>query len=217
MSSGRAPRPTPWPNNTTSTLNSHSHTSRKSSLFVIVDPKSPQRLCRRTRTLQPSLSVAGPMAAESISPGRSHLEQSETARRNSPSPGPRVMGSVTGSQNQARASSGSLSHRSSFAENRSAPQSPRLRHSSISQASTPAAVLDLLNNPPTTGAVDERFMGRDWREIKLGEVLSCATIVEPAKVDDSTAVEEVTKVGHLFSVQRSLRLSLFRYSSSLRN
>src|SRR5271170_4470929 len=68
------------------------------------------------------------------------------------------------------AASGALSHRSSFAENmRSHPPSPRSqRHPSFTQA----AVQELINHPPTTKPGNPKFVGRDWRQIRVGELVS---------------------------------------------
>ncbi len=87
------------------------------------------------------------------------------------------------------ASSGALSHRSSFAENlRSHPPSPRsARHPSFPQA----AVQELLNHPPATKAGNPKFAGRDWRQIRVGELVSKDNV---RFVELETGVEEATKV-----------------------
>ncbi|CAI6339084.1 unnamed protein product [Periconia digitata] len=66
-------------------------------------------------------------------------------------------------------SSHSSNHRSSFAENmRGMPVSPRAsRQPSLSQQ----ALQDLLNNPPTLKAAEPKFAGRDWRTLKVGEIV----------------------------------------------
>ena len=79
-------------------------------------------------------------------------------------------------------------HRSSFAEHmRGTPTSPRAsRQPSLTQQ----ALQDLLNNPPTKGG-DPKFQGRDWKTVKLGE------IVEPDLVrfvEYDTSVEDATSV-----------------------
>ncbi|KAF4637945.1 hypothetical protein G7Y89_g150 [Cudoniella acicularis] len=62
---------------------------------------------------------------------------------------------------------GTISHRSSFAENlRHSPRSQR--HPSFTQA----AVQELLNHPPATKTGDPRFVGRDWRNIRVGELVT---------------------------------------------
>ncbi|KAF2470356.1 uncharacterized protein BDR25DRAFT_34242 [Lindgomyces ingoldianus] len=79
------------------------------------------------------------------------------------------------------------SHRSSFVENMRGipPSSPRAqRQPSLSQQ----ALQDLLNNPPTKNGAPE-FVGRDWKTVRVGE------IVDPAQVrfaDYDTSVEEAT-------------------------
>lgn len=91
----------------------------------------------------------------------------------------------------ASATSGSLSHRSSFAENlRSHPPSPRSqRHPSFTQA----AVQELLNHPPPAKAGDSRFSGRDWRQISVGELVSKDDV---HFTESEAGVEETTKVYH---------------------
>jgi hypothetical protein len=83
------------------------------------------------------------------------------------------------------------SHRGSFAEQmRGTPTSPRAsRQPSLSQH----ALQDLLNNPPSK-AGDPKFQGRDWKSIRLGEV------VEPDLVrfvEYDTSVEDATSVSSL--------------------
>jgi hypothetical protein len=87
------------------------------------------------------------------------------------------------------AASGALSHRSSFAENlRSHPPSPRSqRHPSFTQA----AVQELLNHPATIKPGNPKFVGRDWRQIRVGELVSKGDV---RFVESSTGVEEATKV-----------------------
>ena len=89
--------------------------------------------------------------------------------------------------------SGSLSHRSSFADNLRPhpPPSPRnQRHPSLSQA----AVQELLNNPTPLNKPDVRFRGRDWRSIEIGELVSTEDV---RFVQTDTSVEEATNVGVL--------------------
>ncbi|OBT42930.1 hypothetical protein VE00_07306 [Pseudogymnoascus sp. WSF 3629] len=85
--------------------------------------------------------------------------------------------------------SGSLSHRSSFADGmRPHPPSPRnQRHPSLSQA----AVQDLLNNPTPLNKPDARFTGRDWRSIEIGELV---TTEDVRFVETNTSVEEATNI-----------------------
>lgn len=79
-------------------------------------------------------------------------------------------------------------HRSSFAEHmRGTTTSPRAsRQPSLSQQ----ALQDLLNNPPTkTGT--SKFQGRDWRSIRLGEIVDPALV---RFVEYSTSVEDATSI-----------------------
>jgi hypothetical protein len=87
-------------------------------------------------------------------------------------------------------SSPSMGHRASFAENlRSNPASPRQSHRqpSLSQA----AVQELLNNPPVGKHEGEEFAGRDWKSIRVGEIVG----LEQVKfVEMNTTVEDATNV-----------------------
>lgn len=88
----------------------------------------------------------------------------------------------------ASAVNGTLSHRSSYAENmRAHPPSPRQRHPSFTQA----AVQELLNHPPATKTGDRRFIGRDWRQIHIGELVNNDDV---RFVETTNSVEEATKV-----------------------
>ncbi|KAG5930568.1 hypothetical protein E4U42_006656 [Claviceps africana] len=79
--------------------------------------------------------------------------------------------------------------RQSFVENlRNAPQSPRHRHPSFTQA----AVQELLNHPPAGQRhTNPRFVGREWGEITIGELVSSED-VKWADMDSS--VEDATKI-----------------------
>lgn len=79
-------------------------------------------------------------------------------------------------------------HRGSFAEQmRGGPGSPRAsRQPSLSQQ----AFQDLINNPPTK-AGDPKFHGRDWKTVRLGEIVDPA-LVRFAEYD--TSVEDATSV-----------------------
>lgn len=81
---------------------------------------------------------------------------------------------------------GLSSHRSSFAEN--LRHSPRAqRHPSLSQA----AVQELLHQQPAkTG--DPRFVGRDWRQVHVGELVHTSDV---KWVELDSGVEEASKVG----------------------
>ncbi|KAF2851205.1 hypothetical protein T440DRAFT_467937 [Plenodomus tracheiphilus IPT5] len=80
------------------------------------------------------------------------------------------------------------SHRSSFAEHmRGTPTSPRAsRQPSLTQQ----ALQDLLNNPPTK-AGDPQFQGRDWRSIRLGEIVDPKLV---RFVEYDTSVEDATSI-----------------------
>jgi len=95
-------------------------------------------------------------------------------------------------------------HRQSFAENlRNAPSSPRSqRHPSFTQA----AVQELLNHPPTSGKhANPRFAGRDWKDIKVKELVSQED-VKWVTLDSS--VEEATMVGFKCPTTGTRRLIL---------
>jgi hypothetical protein len=79
-------------------------------------------------------------------------------------------------------------HRSSFAEHmRGGPGSPRAsRQPSFSQQ----AFQDLINNPPTK-AGDPKFHGRDWKTIRLGEIVDPSLV---RFVEYDTSVEDATSV-----------------------
>lgn len=92
---------------------------------------------------------------------------------------------ISGSSN-----AGTVSHRSSFAENlRGSPRSQR--HPSLTQS----AVQSLIDHPPSAKGGDPRFAGRDWRGIKAGELVDRNTL-KWAQLD--TSVEEATNVSVLF-------------------
>lgn len=80
-------------------------------------------------------------------------------------------------------------HRGSFAEQmRGTPTSPRAsRQPSLTQQ----ALQELLNNPPTKGG-DPRFQGRDWKTIRLGEIVDKSLV---RFVEYDTSVEDATSVG----------------------
>lgn len=93
-------------------------------------------------------------------------------------------------------------HRQSFAENlRNAPQSPRHRHPSFTQA----AVQELLKHPPVGQRnANPKFVGREWGDITTGELVS----PEDVKwVDMDSSVEDATKVS-----ERTWGAGRFKYS-----
>jgi hypothetical protein len=70
---------------------------------------------------------------------------------------------------------------------RGPPHSPRAsRQPSLTQQ----AFQDLLNNPPTKGG-DSAFHGRDWKTIRIGEIVEQGQ-VQFAEYD--TSVEDATEV-----------------------
>ena len=80
-------------------------------------------------------------------------------------------------------------HRQSFSESlRGLPPSPRAqRQLSLSQI----AVQDLIDNPPGRNQPDPTFAGRDWRDVKVHE------LVNPDDfkfVDVDTGIEDATNV-----------------------
>lgn len=80
-------------------------------------------------------------------------------------------------------------HRQSFTESlRGMPPSPRQnRHLSLSQAQ----IQELLNNPPTSGHADPKFVGRDWQHISVGELCDEEDL---RFVELDTGVEDATNV-----------------------
>lgn len=68
------------------------------------------------------------------------------------------------------------------------PQSPRARRQ---PSLTQAAIQGLIDNPPVRNPADPAFMGRDWRQIAIGE------LVKPQDlrfVEVDTGIEEATNV-----------------------
>jgi hypothetical protein len=78
---------------------------------------------------------------------------------------------------------------------RGTPSSPRAtRQPSLTQQ----ALQDLLNNPPTKGG-DLKFQGRDWKTVRLGEIVD-SSLVRFAEYD--TSVEDATNVSdHMYTQQ----------------
>jgi hypothetical protein len=81
-------------------------------------------------------------------------------------------------------------HRQSLSETlRGPPGSPRARR----QPSLPqSAIQSLIDNPPPPKSTDPAFVGRDWREISIGE------LVKPDElrfVELDTGIEDATNVG----------------------
>lgn len=82
-----------------------------------------------------------------------------------------------------------MGHRQSFAENlRNGPSSPRSqRQPSLSQS----ALQDLLNHPPVGKSGNPEFAERDWRKVRVSEIVELGNI---KFVSFETSVEEATKV-----------------------
>jgi len=55
---------------------------------------------------------------------------------------------------------------------------------------------DLLSNPPTAGHADERFAGRDWQSIAVGELVSPEDV---RFVELDTSIEDATNVSLIIS------------------
>jgi hypothetical protein len=89
----------------------------------------------------------------------------------------------------------SANRSSNLTENfRSAPLSPRAhRTPSMSQQ----AIQDLLNNPPGAKASNPEFDGRDWRTVRVGEIIDRSQV---RFAETSTSVEDATKVRNLLSL-----------------
>lgn len=88
-------------------------------------------------------------------------------------------------------SPGIPSHRQSLADSlRGVPQSPRMRHGSVSHI----PIQDIVNNPPTAKQEDSAFAGRDWRGIRVGELVDRG-LVRFAELD--TSVEDATNVSQI--------------------
>ena len=100
---------------------------------------------------------------------------------------PERSGSQTGNPKSAHVAA----HRQSFADNqRYPPPSPRSqRHPSFTQQ----AIQDLMNNPPTNRHPNPRYVGRDWRDLAIGEF---ASPEEVRWVEYDTSVEEATMVSN---------------------
>ncbi|KAL4936518.1 hypothetical protein BDV06DRAFT_204862 [Aspergillus oleicola] len=80
-------------------------------------------------------------------------------------------------------------HRQSLSETlRAAPGSPRARRQ---PSLTQAAIQSLIDNPPAPHNVNPAFVGRDWREISIGELVSEDDL---KFVEVETGIEEATNV-----------------------
>ena len=74
---------------------------------------------------------------------------------------------------------------------------------------TQAQVLELINNPPTAGhdGADERFRGRDWRTISIGDLVQEA---ELRWVEFDEGIEQATDVSLITYSELSRSTSIFR-------
>ncbi|KAI9375424.1 hypothetical protein BJX61DRAFT_141301 [Aspergillus egyptiacus] len=80
-------------------------------------------------------------------------------------------------------------HRQSFSESlRAAPGSPRARRQ---PSLTQAAIQSLIDNPPAPNNANPAFVGRDWREISIGELVSPEDL---RFVELNTGIEEATNI-----------------------
>ncbi|PWY76255.1 CBS domain protein [Aspergillus heteromorphus CBS 117.55] len=80
-------------------------------------------------------------------------------------------------------------HRQSMSESlRAAPGSPRARRQ---PSLTQAAIQSLIDNPPAPSNGNPAFVGRDWREISIGELVSPDDL---KFVEMDTGIEEATNV-----------------------
>ncbi|KAL4781906.1 hypothetical protein BJX76DRAFT_310594 [Aspergillus varians] len=80
-------------------------------------------------------------------------------------------------------------HRHSLSESlRAAPGSPRARRQ---PSLTQSAIQSLIDNPPAPQNVNPAFVGRDWREISIGELVSADDL---RFVEVDTGIEEATNL-----------------------
>ncbi|KAL4921590.1 hypothetical protein BDW62DRAFT_174022 [Aspergillus aurantiobrunneus] len=80
-------------------------------------------------------------------------------------------------------------HRQSFSESlRAAPGSPRARRQ---PSLTQSAIQSLIDNPPAPHNMNPAFVGRDWREISIGELVSADDL---KFVEIDTGIEEATNI-----------------------
>ena len=56
------------------------------------------------------------------------------------------------------------------------------------------AIQELLSHPPVPQKTDNRFAGRDWKHVRVGEVIDPE---EVRFVEETTSVEEATNVSIL--------------------
>lgn len=114
--------------------------------------------------------------------------------------------SRSSNRNQLRMPPANHQHRQSLSETlRGPPGSPRTRRQ---PSLTQSAIQSLIDYPPPPKNVDPAFVGRDWREISIGELVSPADL---RFVELDTGIEEATTVsvlaGHGSPVRRARRLT----------
>lgn len=111
----------------------------------------------------------------------------------------------TRNQNQLRVSHmppANHQHRQSLSDTlRGPPGSPRSRRQ---PSLTQSAIQSLIDNPPPPKNVDPAFIGRDWREISIGELVSPEDL---QFVEMDTGIEEATNVSSPGEVLVSSSLS----------
>lgn len=93
-------------------------------------------------------------------------------------------------------------HRQSLSESlRAPPVSPRARRQ---PSLTQSAVQSLIDNPPPPKNADPAFMGRDWREIAISELVSPDDL---HWVEMDTGIEDATNVSTVSMLQCMLQQS----------
>ena len=90
-------------------------------------------------------------------------------------------------------------HRQSLSESlRGPPGSPRARRQ---PSLTQSAIQSLIDNPPPPKQSDPAFIGRDWREISIGELVSPDDL---KFVELDTGIEDATNVSISMPAQSTL-------------
>jgi hypothetical protein len=131
---------------------------------------------------------------KSPSPGTFPVSDAALSGASLPSPPERPSSQIGIPLPKTASNVSSHPHRQSFAENqRHPPPSPRTqRHPSFTQQ----AIQDLMNHPPPNRHQNPRYVGRDWRDIAIGELLQ-PDEVKWAELD--TSIQEATKVRQYLS------------------
>ncbi|KAL6816366.1 hypothetical protein J3E69DRAFT_345287 [Trichoderma sp. SZMC 28015] len=122
-----------------------------------------------------------------------------------PSKLPEAKASPSPHRSPSSSSTSKASHRQSFTEGfRNPPPSPRHRHPSLTQA----AIQDLLIHPPSTNKhQNPKFVGREWRDITIGELITAEDV---NWIEIGGSVEEAT----LMLLQSSTGVVLVRDEAS---